>query len=81
MKVNVVVFARVRELIGADRIELALSDEATVATLKQELMTRYPKLESVLPHCSVAIDHEYSQDEALLTEGCEVGLIPPVSGA
>ena len=80
MKVNVIVFARVKELVGADRIELTLSDDATVATLKQAMLSRYPDLANVLPHCSVAIDHEYSQDESSLSEGCEVGLIPPVSG-
>ena len=80
MKVNVVVFARVRELVGVDRLELTLADGATVASLKQELLQRYPALHPLLPHCSVSVDHEYSQDQSALVEGCEVGLIPPVSG-
>ncbi len=80
MKINVVLFARVRELVGTDRIELAMFEGATVSNLKTEMIDRYPAIAELLPHCSVSIDHEYSTDELPLIDGCEVGLIPPVSG-
>ena len=80
MNVDVVVFARVKDLMGAERIELVLAENATVASLKKELLKRHPELSDLLPHCAISIDHEYSQDDSTLVDGCEVGVIPPVSG-
>jgi molybdopterin synthase catalytic subunit len=80
MTVNVVVFAGLRERLGTGRIEFSLTTDATVATLKQEILQQYPQLQDLLPHCAVSVDHQYAGDEAVLADGCEVGLIPPVSG-
>ena len=80
MNVNVVAFARVREQIGIDRFQLSMDEGSTLGDLKSELQHRYPEIAAILSYCSISIDHEYSQDEAPLTDGCEVGLIPPVSG-
>ncbi len=78
--INVVLFARARELAGADSIKLTLDDPATVGDLKAALLQQYPDLSTLLPHCTMAVDHEYSDDDTALSSGCEVGCIPPVSG-
>ncbi|MGI9515848.1 MAG: MoaD/ThiS family protein [Pirellulaceae bacterium] len=80
MDVNVVLFARARELAGSDSICLSLDDEATVADLKTQLLRQYPALGELLPHCTLAVDHVYSDDGTRLHDGCEIGCIPPVSG-
>lgn len=80
MKVHIVLFARIKEIVGEDRLELSFDDVATVASLKSELLQRYPDVSEMLPHCTVSVNHEYSSDDEVLTDGCEVGLIPPVSG-
>ena len=78
--VSVVLFARARELAGSDSLSLSLEYPATVADLKAELLRQCPALAELLPHCSMAVDHEYSDDSTPLNAGCEVGCIPPVSG-
>ena len=78
--VSVVLFARARELAGSGSIQLSLDDSATVADLKSELLRQYPALGDLLPHCTMAVDQEYSDDTTPLRGGCEVGCIPPVSG-
>ena len=80
MQVSVVFFARARDLAGADSIAIQLPQGATVSNLKSELQRQFPDLLPLLPHCSIAVDHQYSDDETELTEGSEVGCIPPVSG-
>lgn len=80
MKINVVTFARIKEVVGTDHIELQVDNGTTVAQLKAELLARYPGIGDLLPHCTVAVDHEYSDDQTKLRDNCEVGLIPPVSG-
>ena len=80
MKISVVTFARIKEVMGADRVELQVDSDATVADLKSLLLTQYPDLQSLMPHCNVAVDQEYADDQTALREGCEVGIIPPVSG-
>ncbi len=80
MKVNVVVFARARELIGSDQLQLDLPPQSTIHQFKQQLLQQFPALNELLPHCAFAINREYATDDQVLEDGCEVGLIPPVSG-
>ena len=42
MKISVVTFARIKEVMGADRVELQVDSDATVADLKSLLLTQYP---------------------------------------
>ncbi len=80
MKVNVVLFAQARDVLGADQLQLEMGDCPTVGDLKRALVEQHPELQEILGHCSIAVDQEYSIDETPLRNGCEVGLIPPVSG-
>lgn len=80
MDVNVVLFAQARELAGSDSISLSLDEASTLADLKTQLLRKYPALGELLPHCTMAVDHVYSDDGTQLRHGCEVGCIPPVSG-
>lgn len=80
MIVKLVLFAKAKELAGANCLDITLGDGATVGDLKSLLAIHHPELTPVLEHCTIAVDQEYASDERRLYHGCEVGCIPPVSG-
>lgn len=79
MRVRVRLFAGLRERAGSGELELELPSGCDVAGFKRALEARLPALES-LAHVRVAVDRNYARDDTPLVEGCEVALIPPVSG-
>ena len=80
MKVKVVLFASARESFGGGEVELELSQSATVADLKRELIERCPEASELVIRSAISIDHEFAVDSMLVDPDCEIGLIPPVSG-
>lgn len=80
MKVQVVAFATASEAVGSAAFELELQDGATVADLQRLLEARYPALRGVWTRLAIAIDGEVVGSGAPLRDGCEVALLPPVSG-
>jgi len=82
MKVQVRYFASLRETIGLshETVETQASD---LAALRAELMVRGEHYRACLaPERPVrmALNQNMVQDNASLTEGCEVGFFPPVTG-
>jgi molybdopterin synthase catalytic subunit len=79
MRVSVLGFAGVREILGA-RFELELPDGSRVAHLSAELEERFPALIPYRDRLAVAVDGELATAESPLVDGAEVALLPPVSG-
>jgi molybdopterin converting factor subunit 1 len=77
---NVRLFARARDLGGADRVTVDLPDGATVADMRRRLVALHPQLADLTGKCAVAVDAEFADDGQVLTEGAEIALLPPVSG-
>jgi molybdopterin converting factor subunit 1 len=77
---NVRLFARARDLGGADQLVVDVPDGATVAELRRRLVALHPKLTDLMAKCAVAADAEFVGDDWVLTEGAEIALLPPVSG-
>ena len=73
-------FATCRDAVGGKEIDLELEDGMTAGRLREELANRYPKLRGMKDILSVAVNAEYVGDEAVIGNGDEVALIPPVSG-
>ena len=80
MTVTIRLFARARDLAGADFVALDLPDAATVANLRQRLAERVPALVVLLPRCAVAVNEEVADDSTAVQPGSDVALLPPVSG-
>jgi len=78
MKVRL--FARARDLAGADRVEIELPAGATVGDLRQRLAAAYPALASLLERSALAVNDEFADDALTLPANAEVALLPPVSG-
>ncbi len=74
------VFARLRELLGAGSVEIALPDGTTAANLRTCMAARWPAAAAVLAKSLVAVENEYVADDDTLAPDATVALIPPVSG-
>jgi molybdopterin converting factor subunit 1 len=80
MTVHVRLFARARDLAGADRVAVELPAGATVADLRRALAGRWPRLGDLLGRCAVAVDAEFAGDDRVLAPETEIAVLPPVSG-
>jgi molybdopterin converting factor subunit 1 len=78
MKVRL--FARARDLAGADVLDVELPTGATVRELRQRIGVQCPRLAGLLERCAVAVDNEFAEDGLTLPLGAEIALLPPVSG-
>ncbi|HEV7162789.1 MAG TPA: molybdenum cofactor biosynthesis protein MoaE [Solirubrobacteraceae bacterium] len=81
MRVEVRLFAILRERAGAPSLELELPVDATVADALRSL-SQLETLRGVLERLPVqlAVNREYAAPETVLQEHDELALIPPVSG-
>jgi molybdopterin converting factor subunit 1 len=80
MTIRVRLFARAKDLAGADAVAVSLSPGGTVGDLRRRLASEYPALAGLLSRCAVAVDGEFAEDALTLSAGAEVALLPPVSG-
>jgi molybdopterin converting factor subunit 1 len=80
MIVHVRLFARARDLAGADTVHVELPDGATVADLRRRLAVDCPALASLLDRSALAVDNEFAADSLVLSANAEIALLPPVSG-
>ena len=80
MDVRVRFFATLRDAAGTEECWLVLGQGARGVDAKMALGGRYPRLDGLIDYARLAINQEYQPWEALLHNGDELGLIPPVSG-
>lgn len=79
-KLRILFFATLKDRAGVRETNLELPDGATIADLKQALVAQFPGLAAAISSTLVAVNKEYSFDEAVLPPSAEVALFPPVSG-
>ncbi|MEX2176901.1 MAG: molybdopterin converting factor subunit 1 [Pirellulaceae bacterium] len=80
MKLSVKLFAVARQRVGRDQIDVELPEAATVRELRGAIAEQFPPLADVLAHVRFAVNNDYAAESTALVPGCEVALIPPVSG-
>ena len=80
MRINVRLFARLRDIAGAGEIEIEVPDGATVRAVWDQLTGAHPDLRAYRETVSAAVNAEYSRMGAPLGDGDEVAFLPPVSG-
>ena len=73
-------FARARDLVGSDTLQLELPEGATVGALRQQLSEQYPQLAGLLARSALAVNDEFAEPDLVLPRGATVALLPPVSG-
>lgn len=78
VKITVRCFATVRELLGADTLDVEVPEGTTVEGLKELLSENAIDLRR-LP-VAYAVNQDYAEASRALAEGDEVAFIPPISG-
>ena len=80
MTLTVRLFARARDLAGANSLRIEIHEGATVGDLRRQLAGTHPKLSGLLSRSSIAVRDEFADDSLPLPAGVEVAVLPPVSG-
>ena len=80
MRINIRLFAVLREKVGVDEIPLDVEEGSTVAEVAQILMRKYPELRPMADIALFAVNTEYVEANYVLSKNDELALIPPVSG-
>ena len=79
-ELRVLLFARARDLAGAEAVTVPLPAGATVADLRRALAARVPALAGLLGRSAVGVNGDFADNDLVLPSGAEVALLPPVSG-
>jgi molybdopterin converting factor subunit 1 len=80
MRVKVLLFGQLKDIIGRQEESLEVDSGARLSSVLDHYSVRYPQFQGLTKSIACSINQEYAQGEALLKEGDEVGLLPPVSG-
>ncbi len=79
-EITVRLFARFRDLAGAESVAVAVPSGSTVAELRRRLALHWPASAELLTASAVAVNADYASDDRVVGPADEVALIPPVSG-
>lgn len=79
-EVTILLFARLRELAGTDRLILPIPVASNARELRRCLSRQVPSASDLIARCAVAINGVYVSDDSAIPEGAEIAFIPPVSG-
>ncbi len=79
MKIKILSFGILKDLIGKNSLELILGTDTTIKSLKGILLEKYPKI-IAFSNFSIAVNEEYVDVDYVLKSNDVVALIPPVSG-
>ena len=78
MRVDVLYFGVLRELMGVARVAVAIEDGGSVGDLVARV--RGDRGGAIWGTIAVAVNREYAGLATVLRDGDEVALLPPVSG-
>ena len=82
MKITLKFFANLKELAGTDALELEMKEGSDVEALIRTISSELPALREILEKKAVfiSINQDMAKNSDILSEGDEVGLLPPFSG-
>lgn len=80
MTIRLLLFAALRDIVGADAMTVELEEGATPASLWASLRSEHGRLAGYVAPPMVAVNQSYADPSTPLREGDEVAFIPPVSG-
>ena len=80
MNIEVLLFARLRELVGHDRVVVRRQELLTVRDVWDGLRAEYPQVEGFGKSLVVSVNQEFAGWDTAVREGDELAFFPPVSG-
>ncbi len=79
MQITLVAFGIAKDILGVSRKAMAMPSGQSVGEAKRILVDEHPQLKE-LATIRFAINENYCDDQAVLKDGDELVIIPPVSG-
>jgi len=80
MRISILVFAKLRDLVGAPRLDRDVAAGSTVEGVWQALAGEFPAAAPYRASLSAAVNAAYAKFATPVAEGDEVAFLPPVSG-
>ena len=80
MNIEVLLFARLRELVGHDRVVVRRQELLTVRDVWDGLRAQYPQVEGFGKSLLISVNQEFADWGTAVNEGDELAFFPPVSG-
>ena len=80
MRVRVLFFGILKEMVGKPEDLIDLPEGASVRELLARYESQVPRLKESLPSLALAVNQQYSGADTRLSDGDEVAFLPPVSG-
>jgi MoaE-MoaD fusion protein len=80
MRVRVLFFGRLKDIVGSAEEQADLSDGARVEDLFERYGRSFPELARFRPSVVASVNQEFAEWRRMLASGDEVAFLPPVSG-
>ncbi len=80
MRVRVLFFGILKDLVGKPAEVIDLPDGASVRDVLARYASQVPRLKESLPSLALAVNQHYARPDTKLNSDDEVALLPPVSG-
>jgi molybdopterin synthase catalytic subunit len=80
MRITVLFFGMLKDLVGRSQEELDVPEGASLETVFGHYASQFPKLREMAGSVVIARNQEFADPETLVGDGDEVALMPPVSG-
>ena len=80
MRITILVFAKLRDLVGAPRLVRDVPADSTVEGVWQALAAEFPAAAPYRAALSAAVNAGYAKFATPVAEGDDVAFLPPVSG-
>lgn len=80
MRIRVLLFGQLKDIVGKPEETLNLAPGTSLSDLVADYGHRFAQFQPLAGSIACALNQEYAPASALLKDGDEVGLLPPVSG-
>lgn len=80
MRVRLLYFAVLRDIVGANEAELEVPEGTRAADVWQKLRSEHDELAGYVQPPMTAVNESYASPDAVLRDGDELAFIPPVAG-
>lgn len=80
MKIKVLVFAHIKEIIGSGEVALELANGGKGDDVLGKLVELYPELADHRKYLKLSMNGEYINNNDAVLDDSEIAIFPPVSG-
>ena len=80
MKVRVQFYSQLRDVAGVQKVDIDLTDRATISDLLENLYDKFPALRSQDKNILIGVGLEFVERNYKLKSDEEVSIMPPVQG-